>query len=74
MMKEVKLSHFMNYYLLASSSHFLSAGPRGVQDWAHDITRRGPEACFDPTSQRKEEASSRYDTHSSLTELPRSVD
>lgn len=42
-----------------------SAGPGGVPDRAHDNARLGLEACFDPTSQREEEAASWYDTPAS---------
>lgn len=67
-MKAVKLRHIMHYYLTASSvTNCLSAGPGGIQDWAHDNTRAGPQACSDPTSQREEEASSRYHTHWSFS-------
>lgn len=48
--------------MASSVTHFLSVGPSGIQDWAHDNTRPGLEARFDPTSQREEKASSRYDT------------
>lgn len=37
----------------------VSVGPSGLQNWAHDNTRLGLEACFDTASQRKEKAASR---------------
>lgn len=55
--------------LLPSASLIVSAGPCGIPNWAHDISRLGPQARFDSTPQRKEEASPRYDAiHSPFSE------